>query len=88
MRSIGLAFTGMAVAISMVGLGVTEPAVAKIRKGCRDQQHQVNQTGECNDIIIENLDRGVSSTGHLYRRNVQKAKNTKARLNQTECHRE
>ncbi len=35
-------------------------AAAKIRKGCRDQQHQVNQRGECNDIIIENLDRGVS----------------------------
>ena len=78
MRSIGLAFTGMAVAISMVGLGATEPAVAKIRKGCRDQQHQVNQTGECNDIIIENLDRGVSSTGHLYRRNAQKAKKDKS----------
>ena len=78
MRSIGLAFTGMAVAISMVGFGVTEPAVAKIRKGCRDQQHQVNQTGECNDIIIENLDRGVSSTGHLYRRNAQKAKKHKS----------
>ena len=68
----------MAVAISMVGLGVTEPAVAKIRKGCRDQQHQVNQTGECNDIIIENLDRGVSSTGHLYRGNAQKAKKRKS----------
>jgi hypothetical protein len=67
----------MAVAISMVGLGVTEPAVAKIRKGCRDQQHQVNQTGECNDVIIENLDRGVSSTGHLFRNNAQKAKKHK-----------
>jgi hypothetical protein len=78
LRSIGLAFTGMAVAISMVGLGVTEPAVAKERKGCRDQQHQANQTGECNDIIIENLDRGVSSTGHLYRSNAQKAKKHKS----------
>jgi hypothetical protein len=78
LRSIGLAFTGMAVAISMVGFGVTEPAVAKIRKGCRDQQQQVNQTGECNDIIIENLDRGVSSTGHLYRSNAQKAKKHKS----------
>jgi hypothetical protein len=48
-------FIGMAVAISMVGFGVTEPAVAKVRKGYRNQ-HQVNQTGECNDIIIENLD--------------------------------
>ena len=74
MRSIGLAFTGMAVAISMVGLGATEPAVAKIRKGCRDQQHQVNQTGECNDIIIENLDRGPGSKGPFYRSNSQKAK--------------
>ena len=75
MRSIGVAFIGMAVAFSVAGLGVTEPAVAKVRKGCRDQQqHQVNQTGECNDIIIENLDRGVSSTGHFYRSNSQKAK--------------
>ena len=73
MRSIGLAFIGMAVVMSMVGLGVTEPAVAKARKGCRDQQqHQANQTGECNDVIIENLDGGVSSTGHFYRSNSQK----------------
>ena len=78
MRSSGLAFIGMAVAISMVGLGDTEPAVAKVRKGCRDQQHQVNQTGECNDIIIENLDRGVSSTGHLYRSNARRAKKHKS----------
>ncbi len=75
MRSIGVAFIGMAVAISVVGFGVTEPAVAKIRKGCRDQQqHQVNQTGECNDIIIENLDRGPGSKGPFYRSNSQKAK--------------
>jgi hypothetical protein len=75
LRSIGVAFVGMAIAISMVGLGVTEPAVAKVRKGCRDQQqHQVNQTGECNDIIIENLDRGPSSKGPFYRSNSQKAK--------------
>ena len=75
LRSIGLAFIGMAVAISMVGLGVTEPAIAKVRKGCRDQQqHQVNQTGECNDIIIENLDRGPSSEGPFYRSNSQKTK--------------
>jgi hypothetical protein len=78
LRGIGLAFIGLAVAISMVGLRVTEPAVAKIRKGCGDQQrHQVNQTGECNDIIIENLDRGVSSTGHTYRSSSQKAKKHK-----------
>ena len=74
LRSIGVAFIGMAVAFSVAGLGVTEPAVAKVRKGCRDQQQQVNQTGECNDIIIENLDRGVSSTVHFYRSNSQKAK--------------
>jgi hypothetical protein len=78
LRSIGLAFIGLAAAITMVGLGVTEPAVAKIRKGCgNQQQHQVNQTGECNDIIIENLDRGVSSTGHTYRSNSQKTKKHK-----------
>jgi hypothetical protein len=68
----------MAVALSMLGLGVTEPAVAKIRKGCKGQQHQVNQTGECNDIIIENLDRGVSSTGHFYRSNAHRAKKHKS----------
>ena len=73
LRSIGVAFIGMAVAISIVGFGVTEPAVAKVRKGCRNQQqHQVNQTGECNDIIIENLD--PSSKGHFYRSNSQKTK--------------
>ena len=74
LRSIGLAFIGMALVISIVGLGVTEPAAAKIRKGCRDQQQQGNQTGECNDIIIENLDRGPSSKGRFYRSNSQKAK--------------
>ena len=73
LRSIGVALIGMAVAISMVGLSVTEPAVAKVRKGCRDQQqHRVNQTGECNDIIIENLDRGPK--GPFYRSNSHKAK--------------
>ena len=73
LRSIGVAFIGMAVAISIVGLGVTEPAVAKVRKGCRDQQQQ-GQTGECNDIIIENLNRGPSSKGPFYHGNSQKAK--------------
>jgi len=73
LRSIGVAFIGMAVAISIVGFGVTEPAVAKVRKGCKNQQqHQVNQTGECNDIIIENLD--PSSKGPFYRTNSQKTK--------------
>lgn len=72
MRSI--AAIGIAIAISMVGLGSTEPAVAKVRKGCRAQQHQVNQTGECEDIIIENLDGGVSSKAHFYRSHSHKAK--------------
>jgi hypothetical protein len=64
----------MAVAISMVSLGATEPAVAQVRKGCRDQQQrQVNQTGECNDIIIENLDRGPKGPP-FYRSNSHKAK--------------
>ena len=74
LRNISVSFIGMAVAISMVGLGVTEPAVAKVRKGCREQQQQVTQTGECNDVIIENLDRGPASMGHFYRSNSQKAK--------------
>lgn len=77
MRNISVSFIGMAVAISMVGLGVTEPAAAKVRKGCSGQQQsqsQVNQTGECNDVIIENLDRGPSSKGPFYRSNSHKAK--------------
>ena len=77
MRTIGVAFIGIAVAISMAGLGGAEPAVAKIRKGCADQQ-QASQTGECNDIIIENLNRGLSSRGHLYRNNSQKARKHKS----------
>ena len=73
MRSIGV--IGIAVAISMAGFGATQPAVAKVRKSCRtQQQHQVDQTGECEDIIIENLNRGVSSTGHFYRSNSHKTK--------------
>jgi hypothetical protein len=73
LRSIGV--IGIAVAISMAGFGATQPAVAKVRKGCRvHEQHQINQTGECEDIIIENLDRGVSSTGHFYRNNPEKTK--------------
>jgi hypothetical protein len=71
-RNIAAAFVGMAVAISMMGLSVTEPAVAKARKGCGSQQ-QLSQTGECNDVIVENLDRGPSSNGHFYR-SSQKAK--------------
>ena len=73
MRSIGV--IGVALTICIAGLTAPEPAAAKVRKGCRvQQQHQINQTGECEGIIIENLDRGVSSTGHFYRRNSQKAK--------------
>jgi hypothetical protein len=73
LRNISVVFIAMAVAIGMLGLGVTEPAAAKIWKGCRTQQHQANQTGECNDIIIENLDRGPK--GPFYHRgNSQKAK--------------
>lgn len=75
MRNIGAAFIGIAVIIGMVGLGVTEPAVAKVRKGCRDQQqNQVKRTGECDDIIIENFNRGPSSKGPFYRSNSQRAK--------------
>jgi hypothetical protein len=75
LRSNAVALIGMAVATSMVGLSLTEPAVGKVRKGCRDQQQQSNQTGECNDIIIENLDRGPSSKGPFYHHsNSQRAK--------------
>ena len=70
--SIGVAFIGLAVAISIVGAGVTEPAVAKVRKSCRSQQ--ISQTGECNDVIIENLDRGINSKGPFYRSHSQRAK--------------
>ena len=63
----------MAAAISIMGLCATEPALAKVRKGCRSQE-QPSQTGECNDIIIENLDRGPSSNGPFYHSNSHKAK--------------
>ena len=83
LRSIGVAFIGMAIAISMVGLAVTEPAVAKVRKGCRNQQEQqqIAQGGECNDVIIENLDR--SSKGPFYRGNSPKAKKHLRRTHET-----
>ena len=75
MRGIGVALIGMAFVIGMIGFGVTEPAAAKVRKGCRDlQHHQADQTGECNDIIIENLDRESRSKGNFYQRNSQKGK--------------
>jgi hypothetical protein len=35
LRNISVSFIGMAFAISMVGLGVTEPAVAKVTKRLR-----------------------------------------------------
>jgi hypothetical protein len=73
LRSIAVAFVGMAVAIGMADISVTESAVAKVRKDCRNQQ-QLSQTGECNDIIIENLDRGPSSNGPFYHSNSQKVK--------------
>jgi hypothetical protein len=82
LRSIGLAFTGMAVAISMVGLGVTEPAVAKIRKGLEIGSirsiRRLNATTSSLKIWI--VSRGTFTPAIL-----RKPRNTKARLNQTEC---
>ena len=78
MRSIAVAFTGMAIVLSMVTIGITEPAVAKVPKDCRgDRHHQANRTDECRDIIIENLDRGSSNTARFYRSNPQNAKKHK-----------
>jgi len=78
LRGIGLAFTGMVIALSMAALGIAEPALAKVPKDCRDSRyHQANHTDECRDIIIENLDRGSSNTRY-YRSNSQKAKKHKS----------
>jgi hypothetical protein len=80
LRSIRVAFTGMAIAFSMVTFGIAEPASAKVPKDCRnDRHHQANQSDECRDIIIENLDGGSSSTTKYYRSNAHKAKKHKIR---------
>jgi hypothetical protein len=81
LRSIGVAFTGIAIAFSMLAVGAVESAVAKVPKDCRgDRHHQVNQFDECRDIIIENLDRGSSTTAKFYRGNSQKAKKHKSQI--------
>jgi len=79
LRGIGLAFTGMAIALSMVVVGMNEPAVAKVPKDCgAGRHHQVNPAEECRDVIIENLDRGSSNTAKDYRSTSQKAKKHKS----------
>ena len=81
MRGIGVAFSGMAIALTIGAVGIIEPAFAKVPKDCRgDRHHQVNQSDECRDIIIENLDRGSSTTAKFYRGNSQKAKKHKSQI--------
>jgi hypothetical protein len=54
-------------AVGLIAAFVASPAFAKVPKGCRgDSGQQADQTGECSNIIIENLDRGTSSTSHYY----------------------
>jgi hypothetical protein len=53
------------------------PAVAKVPKGCRSNQQANNQTGECSNVIIENLNRGSSSTSQFYRSTSHKGKKHK-----------
>jgi hypothetical protein len=54
--------------VALIAALVASPAFAKVPKGCRgDNGQQANQTGECSNIIIENLGRGSSSTSHYYR---------------------
>jgi hypothetical protein len=79
LRGIGVAFTGMAVALGIMAIGIAEPAAAKAPKDCGDgRPHQANRTEECRDIIIENFDRGSSNTSKFYRSNPHKAKKYKS----------
>jgi len=64
-------------AVALIAACVASPAFAKVPKGCRgDNGQQANRTGECSHIIIENLDRGSSSTSHYYRSTSKKHKTT------------
>ena len=66
-------------AVALIAACVASPAFAKVPKGCRgDNGQQANQTGECSHIIIENLDRGSSSTSHYYRSTLHHSKKHKA----------
>jgi len=71
----------MAIALGMGAVGIMEPAVAKVPKDCKDKQHhQATATDECRDIIIENLERGSSTTAKFYRNNSRKAKKHRSHI--------
>jgi hypothetical protein len=53
-------------AVALIVAFAAGPALAKVPKGCRSNQQANNQTGECDHVIIENLNRGSSSTSHYY----------------------
>ena len=62
------------IAVALIAAFVAGPAFAKVPKGCRSNQQEANRTGECSHVIIENLDRGSSSTAHFYRNSSHKSK--------------
>jgi hypothetical protein len=69
------------IAVALVAAFVAGPAFAKVPKGCRSNQQEANRTGECSNIIIENLNRGSSSTAHFYRSTSHKSKKHKTANN-------
>ena len=68
-------------AVALIAAFVAAPAFAKVPKGCRGNGQQTNRTGECSNIIIENLDRGSNSTAHFYRNTSHQRRKHKATHN-------
>ena len=66
--------------VAFVAAFAVGPALAKVPKGGRNQ-HANNRTGECSNIIIEDLDRGTSSTSHYYRSSSHKSNKHKTTNN-------
>jgi len=62
------------IVVALIAAFVAGPALAKVPKGCRSSQQAATRTGECSNVIIENLDRGSSSTAHFYRNSSHKSK--------------
>jgi hypothetical protein len=70
MRIMGLALTGMAVALtSMLAVGAADPAFAKTAKAAKDCKgtHQAVQNGQCVNTNDENPDRGAPYVSSSYR---------------------
>jgi len=68
-------------AVALIVAFAAGSALAKVPKGCRSNQQANNRTGECDNVIIEDLNRGSSSTSHYYRSTAHKSKKHKATNN-------